>query len=349
MLSALYLRNSNNMPVEFFQDVVERNQANDWLSQLSAAVTRPCPPFNNTSSCSTAATENYLRRGLSLDRSLSTPEPRNWNESSLVASDDFRSSTDIRSPAKVGKSERYKTELCRSFEETGFCKYKEKCQFAHGFQELRNVQRHPKYKTDRCRTYHSTGFCPYGSRCHFIHDEQVTTTPPASAVGFGAPPEMSTRSSPVLMNDLLRTKVNDYEGPPAVIPDQMNQLLEALSRALIAVSSGSQSQVCSSPSPTLPSFELASVRQDSLTSGSLRSSPERLPTPTSVMRDDYGMSYSRISSCSNDYDVCGRASVQSPVSPTTPLYASMGRSGASAFSNIWARTEPHHFSTLFEV
>lgn len=342
MLNTIYLRNSNNMPVDFFQDVLQRNQTNDWISQLSAAVTSPCPPLSNSTSCSSAATENYLRRGLSLGRSLSTPEPRNWNES-LVMSDDFRSSGDIRSPAKAGKSERYKTELCRSFEETGFCKYKEKCQFAHGFQELRNVQRHPKYKTDRCRTYHSTGFCPYGSRCHFIHDEQAMPIP---AVGFGAP-EVSTRSSPVLMNDLLRAKTNDYEGP-AVIPDQMNQLLEALSRAFLAVSSGSSSQVCSSPSPTLPSFEAAAVRQDSLTSGSLRSSPERLPTPTSVMRDDYGMPYSRISSCSNDYDVCG-LSVQSPVSPTTPLYASMGTSGASAFSNTWARKEPHHFSTLFEV
>ncbi|XP_042544137.1 mRNA decay activator protein ZFP36L2-like [Dipodomys spectabilis] len=65
---------------------------------------------------------------------------------------------------------RYKTELCRPFQEYGKCKYGEKCQFAHGFHELRNLSRHPKYKTEPCRTFHSIGFCPYGPRCHFIHD-----------------------------------------------------------------------------------------------------------------------------------------------------------------------------------
>jgi len=67
------------------------------------------------------------------------------------------------------KCERYKTELCRTFDENGTCRYGDKCQFAHGAAELRTVARHPKYKTDLCRTFHTTGFCPYGSRCHFIH------------------------------------------------------------------------------------------------------------------------------------------------------------------------------------
>lgn len=71
-----------------------------------------------------------------------------------------------------GNSSRYKTELCRPFEESGSCKYGDKCQFAHGGHELRTLARHPKYKTELCRTYHTTGFCPYGPRCHFIHNEQ---------------------------------------------------------------------------------------------------------------------------------------------------------------------------------
>lgn len=66
----------------------------------------------------------------------------------------------------------YKTELCRPFEEAGECKYGEKCQFAHGMHELRNLQRHPKYKTELCRTFHSVGFCPYGPRCHFVHNAE---------------------------------------------------------------------------------------------------------------------------------------------------------------------------------
>lgn len=63
----------------------------------------------------------------------------------------------------------YKTELCRSWEESGACRYGHKCQFAHGRDELRPVLRHPKYKTEVCRTFAQQGACPYGSRCRFIH------------------------------------------------------------------------------------------------------------------------------------------------------------------------------------
>ncbi|KAJ8280916.1 hypothetical protein GJAV_G00060970 [Gymnothorax javanicus] len=80
-----------------------------------------------------------------------------------------------KSPAPTPPiSTRYKTELCRTYEESGTCKYGAKCQFAHGMEELRGLSRHPKYKTEPCRTFHTIGFCPYGARCHFIHnaDEQ---------------------------------------------------------------------------------------------------------------------------------------------------------------------------------
>ncbi|GAA5984141.1 hypothetical protein JCM11641_000326 [Rhodosporidiobolus odoratus] len=63
----------------------------------------------------------------------------------------------------------YKTELCRSWEEKGSCRYGVKCQFAHGIQELREVARHPKFKSEVCRTFWQQGSCPYGKRCCFIH------------------------------------------------------------------------------------------------------------------------------------------------------------------------------------
>uniref|UniRef100_A0A4W4FD52 mRNA decay activator protein ZFP36 n=1 Tax=Electrophorus electricus TaxID=8005 RepID=A0A4W4FD52_ELEEL len=75
-------------------------------------------------------------------------------------------------------SSRYKTEMCRPFEENGSCKYGDKCQFAHGLHELRSLSRHPKYKTEPCRTFHTIGFCPYGSRCHFIHNAEECYGPP---------------------------------------------------------------------------------------------------------------------------------------------------------------------------
>lgn len=70
---------------------------------------------------------------------------------------------------EITAQNRYKTELCKSFNETGVCRYGVKCQFAHGKEEVRGVLRHPKYKTETCKTFHTTGTCPYGTRCRFIH------------------------------------------------------------------------------------------------------------------------------------------------------------------------------------
>ena len=94
-----------------------------------------------------------------------------------------QSQTCSRSPVSppVQNASRYKTEMCRPFQENGSCKYGEKCQLAHGVEDLRTVSRHPKYKTDLCRTYHSVGFCPYGPRCHFVHAMDEVRNAPAQS------------------------------------------------------------------------------------------------------------------------------------------------------------------------
>uniref|UniRef100_A0A8C5FCH6 mRNA decay activator protein ZFP36 n=1 Tax=Gadus morhua TaxID=8049 RepID=A0A8C5FCH6_GADMO len=74
-------------------------------------------------------------------------------------------------------STRYKTELCRPFEENG----------------LRSLSRHPKYKTEPCRTFHTIGFCPYGPRCHFIHNADERRPAPANANVQGEPNNKSAR------------------------------------------------------------------------------------------------------------------------------------------------------------
>ncbi|EDW06353.2 uncharacterized protein Dmoj_GI21684 [Drosophila mojavensis] len=120
-------------------------------------------------------------------------------------------------PQQPMNTSRYKTELCRPYEEAGECKYGEKCQFAHGCHELRNLQRHPKYKTEYCRTFHSVGFCPYGPRCHFVHNadearaqqqqpqqqQQPHTAATAAAAGWQAVPEAHATLS--MANPLLTT------------------------------------------------------------------------------------------------------------------------------------------------
>lgn len=82
---------------------------------------------------------------------------------------------------------RYKTELCRQWEELGYCEYDDRCLFAHGAFELKCLpNRHPKYKTEKCSAFHEQGFCSFGPRCSFIHSkgdpadllEKVLTTLP---------------------------------------------------------------------------------------------------------------------------------------------------------------------------
>ncbi|XP_005110889.1 CCCH-type zinc finger protein moe-3 [Aplysia californica] len=116
---------------------------------------------------------------------------------SLSDSDSDRLSNGCSSSHRSVNSSRYKTELCRPFEESGSCKYGDKCQFAHGYHELRNLARHPKYKTELCRTFHTIGFCPYGPRCHFIHeDDGKVNSEPSPKPGRPAPGRASSNYTP---------------------------------------------------------------------------------------------------------------------------------------------------------
>ncbi|XP_034025279.1 mRNA decay activator protein ZFP36L1 isoform X2 [Thalassophryne amazonica] len=95
-----------------------------------------------------------------------------WFSNSDITQSALNFSSTLASLSSSSTSSRYKTELCRSFTESGLCKYGAKCQFAHGPQELRDLTRHPKYKTEPCRTFHTIGYCPYGIRCHFVHNSE---------------------------------------------------------------------------------------------------------------------------------------------------------------------------------
>ena len=67
---------------------------------------------------------------------------------------------------------KYNTELCKSFMETNFCVYGNKCRFAHGYKELVVKKQINNYKQKLCNSFFKKGFCPYGNRCNFKHDER---------------------------------------------------------------------------------------------------------------------------------------------------------------------------------
>lgn len=119
---------------------------------------------NKTASASPKAPANR-RRAATLDISttnkVSTSKQKEKSARRRAKTTETQQS---KSDENAKSQELYKTEMCRSFEETGKCKYGNKCHFAHSQDEMRQVKRHPRYKTEVCRTYSETGSCPYGKR-----------------------------------------------------------------------------------------------------------------------------------------------------------------------------------------
>jgi len=174
-------------------------------------------------------------------------------------------------------STRYKTEMCRPFQENGVCKYGEKCQFAHGRQELRTIDRHPKYKTDICRTYHSVGFCPYGPRCHFIHslDElRQTPTIPEKKV-----PNSAYKPLPMFggSNQSPSNNGNQWNFPENFSTDMKNAVAQLNNYFNMPSSEGCNERMISAASRT-GGFNSSS---GSSRSGSFCSDNEQLSSPTS--------------------------------------------------------------------
>ena len=82
---------------------------------------------------------------------------------------------------------RFKTSLCKKFSTSNGCPYGDKCQFAHGAQELRiyNGQGMPvnalnmnkqqnniiNYKIVKCKNWEKDGTCKYGAHCTFAHGD----------------------------------------------------------------------------------------------------------------------------------------------------------------------------------
>ncbi|KAH9254206.1 hypothetical protein BASA81_007795 [Batrachochytrium salamandrivorans] len=108
-------------------------------------------------------------------------------------------------PESFSDAEKFKTEMCRKFSQTGFCRYGDQCQFAHGVGELRVLPKHPLYKTSSCKSFEATGTCRYGIRCRFIHDEDTSQlvhvtrmlmTPQVAAVLAEDPPPVPAGVSP---------------------------------------------------------------------------------------------------------------------------------------------------------
>lgn len=66
--------------------------------------------------------------------------------------------------------------MCKNWIESEgrFCRYGDKCQFAHGIIEMKHRKDpvHKNYKSKECVSFYGKNFCPYGKRCMFMHEER---------------------------------------------------------------------------------------------------------------------------------------------------------------------------------
>lgn len=171
-------------------DPFHAEQRNSWrpvtsteLSEkTSKKIQRPISPSEfievNSNSSMWTSSKNSPKKNSTIDSVTLSPYPTpselHVQNANLSVSEDsvFKFSgpnISLNIEEEITGQSLYKTELCRSFAETGNCRYGTKCQFAHGKAELRSLLRHPKYKTEVCKTFHTIGTCPYGNRCRFIH------------------------------------------------------------------------------------------------------------------------------------------------------------------------------------
>ena len=83
---------------------------------------------------------------------------------------------------------KYKTELCKYYEINGYCKYGDKCAYAHGKENLRSkVTNTTAYRTKKCTQFFEQGYCPYGNRCQFAHQlkSNIINNPYDKGMSYG--------------------------------------------------------------------------------------------------------------------------------------------------------------------
>lgn len=88
------------------------------------------------------------------------------SKSSSVKSDEKKSPRQ-----KHINTQLYKTELCVSYMKMRVCPYGNKCQFAHGHEDLKTVERPANWRLKPCANWTKYGLCRYGKRCCFKHGD----------------------------------------------------------------------------------------------------------------------------------------------------------------------------------
>ena len=174
---SLWNNNINNSFNNSFNSIINRkqplNHSNDHF--LSSFLKLSDDDINNTTELNKTISNDSLQRSYSNQL---------LNNNSIINNqflNKYNTHNNINTPInqnylssiKSSNTDKslYKTELCNSFITLGYCPYNEKCQFAHGLNDLKSLNRDPKWKTKLCKNWSNSGYCRYGKRCCYKHGE----------------------------------------------------------------------------------------------------------------------------------------------------------------------------------
>ncbi len=176
-MSQTQVQDNSAFAFQFFNNGKTACNGTHWNTLFSAKKTRK----PSSESAFTATTHDESFTDSSKDGSSPNLEsPNNWDSRMSIDSAETREDSVLNSALKPKKKavvddSKYKTELCKKFEGTGYCPYGRKCKFAHGKEELNEklLSNKRRYKSKLCNSFHTIMTCPYGSRCLFAHEERT--------------------------------------------------------------------------------------------------------------------------------------------------------------------------------
>jgi hypothetical protein len=125
----------------------------------------------NNNNCPNTENKNSRKYSSGTDTSCTSTEcsPKKNNNTKKSFYKENKNKIPFKGDAKDFKI-KYKTELCKYYEINGYCKYGDKCAYAHGKENLRSkVTNTTAYRTKKCAQFFEQGYCPYGNRCQFAH------------------------------------------------------------------------------------------------------------------------------------------------------------------------------------
>ena len=138
---------------------------------------------------------------------------------------------------------KYKTQLCKHFNTPQGCSYGDKCQFAHGQQELRHIEGNGNmipqnlymnnktkdalnYKIVKCKNWEKDKTCKYGAHCTFAHGDSELRNKTDNLMNIQSNMGMGLMLQPMMMDMNAMMQMNPQmqgmQGMPMIIdPTQM--------------------------------------------------------------------------------------------------------------------------------